>query len=276
MKKLKFAVNAWDLSDAPLLETSDFYWYFLEKIETQLIEGANVVLYPEYSSAVLLGNSRFSKKDGLLLLSKTLWEDFAPQLLKLSKTYDALICAGTAPFLLKNKLFNRSLSFASGKAIPYDKQALTPWEKSFSQGKKTIVFNWKNYKFSILTCLDIEMPEYAVQLKKRAPLDFILVPSATSDFLGSERVHRCAKARAVELGTIVAVSALRGKQAGNPLVDENVGLAQVYSPSQEAFQSKIKDELSLIPLIKVKESDTVYFELEKQLIQKLHKKNIKG
>jgi len=62
------------------------------------------------------------------------------------------------------------------------------------------------------------------------------VPSATETILGVERVDRCASARAVELGCIVAVCHLTGK-AVTDLIDVNVGRTAVYFPSQAAFRN---------------------------------------
>ena len=64
------------------------------------------------------------------------------------------------------------------------------------------------------------------------------MPSTTTDHLDHERVHRCASARAVELGALVAVSALTGTDENNPMVIENIGRCAVYFPAQEAFFKK--------------------------------------
>lgn len=163
------------------------------------------------------------------------WGELAPELKSLSREYKALICAGTAPFFRGQILENRALLWADGREIRYSKNHLTPWETDFTPGRNIPVFKWRGLRVAPLICFDVEFPEVAARLKKSG-VDLILCPSATSDFIGSERVHRCASARAVELGAVVMVSPLVGRDLKNALVDVNVGSIGVYYPSQEVFR----------------------------------------
>jgi len=64
--------------------------------------------------------------------------------------------------------------------------------------------------------------------------DLIVVPSATENLLGVERIGRCADARAVEIGCQVGVCHLVG-MTHSDWVDENVGRLAFFSPSQSPF-----------------------------------------
>jgi hypothetical protein len=55
--------------------------------------------------------------------------------------------------------------------------------------------------------------------------------------MGVERVGRCADARAVELGCHVGVCHLVGRTT-SVLIDENIGRAAAFAPSQAAFRDE--------------------------------------
>ena len=120
-----------------------------------------------------------------------------------------------------------------GTTVFQDKLTLTPGEQdcdswSLSPGTAISVFEWRGWRTAIVICLDIEQPSLAAKL---APfdLDLILVPSMTAGATGYHRVHACARARAVELMTVVAVVGTVGTLPdGTP----NNGGAAVYTPCE--------------------------------------------
>lgn len=234
MAHLKIASHAFDVG-VPYSSVTAFKQHFIGKITTSLDAGAEVVLFPEYSGYAVTKIPEYKTKEAM---AKLIWTEIFPDVMELSKTYDALICAGTAPNIHRDsgRFRNRAIIAASGKSIESYKRCLTPWETDFEPGSQPCMFEWKNFKFANLICFDVEFPEIASELKRFSP-HFVLVPTATADQLGVERVARCASARAVELGAIVVVSALVGTDESNPLVAENLGKCSFYFPMQEVYKN---------------------------------------
>lgn len=232
---LKITTHTFDVG-VPYSSAADFKNHLLGKITAALDSGSQVVLLPEYSAYAAAKIPTFKTREAL---AKLIWTEIFPEVMNLSKSYDALICAGTAPNLHRDsgKFRNRAILAASGKSIESYKRCLTPWETDFEAGPQACMFEWKNFKFANLICFDVEFPEIAAELKRFSP-HFVLVPTATAEMMGVERIARCASARAVELGAIVVVSSLVGTDEPNPLVAENIGKCAFYFPAQEVFQNQ--------------------------------------
>jgi predicted amidohydrolase len=149
------------------------------------------------------------------------------------------------PFSLSNKLivwgskvvdgFNRVHIYNSSELTFAEKQMLTPWEPLLKPAEKTKILNFNGIKIAVLVCFDVEFPELAVKLKKEQ-IDLLIVPAATEEKLGYDRVSRCAGARAVELGCCVITCHLIGKTSAE-VVDENTGNHHMFLPSQSLFNS---------------------------------------
>ncbi len=232
---LKIASHTFDIGK-PYSSVQDFKKHILGEIKESLDGGSQVVLFPEYTAYAVAKIPEFKTKDAI---AKLIWTEVFPEVMSLSKNYEALICAGTAPNLHRDsgKFRNRAILAASGKSIESYKRCLTPWEGDFEPGSQACFFEWQNLKFANLICFDVEFPEIASELKRFSP-HFVLVPTATADPLGMERVARCASARAVELGAILVLSALVGTDEPNPLVAENMGRCSFYFPAQEIYKSQ--------------------------------------
>ncbi len=232
-KTFKITSHTFDIG-VPYSSITDFKNHFLGKIKESLDLGSEIVLFPEYSGYAVTKIPEFKKKEAM---AKIIWTEIFPEVMNLSKSYDALICAGTAPNQHRDtgNYRNRAILTASGKSIESYKRCLTPWENDFEAGSQPCFFEWKNFKFANLIGFDVEFPETASELKRFSP-HFVLVPAASTDHLDMERIARCASARAVELGSIVVVSALVGTDENNPLVVENVGKCSFYYPLQEVYQ----------------------------------------
>jgi predicted amidohydrolase len=222
-----------------------FESHFLGLLRQSLEEGSRVVVFPEYACYVLARVPGFTNEAGKVdnaRISDFVWKRFFPKVVELSGKHRAILCAGSAPFTAQGKrVTNRALLAASGREIVCEKRSLTPWETDFAPGARTTVFEWEGLRVASLICFDSEFPEIAVELKRQQP-HLVLVPSATSDRLGVERVCRSASARAVELGAITMVSPLVGTDLANPLVDVNVGRCAIYYPAQEAFRDETSRE----------------------------------
>ena len=61
-------------------------------------------------------------------------------------------------------------------------------------------------------------------------LDLIIIPAKTDMITGYNRVFGCARARAIELQTVVCVLGAVGVPFGKPLTDTGVGGASVFLP----------------------------------------------
>jgi predicted amidohydrolase len=205
-------------------------------VEESWNEGADIVLLPEYTWAGL--EPILPAGVGMEGVARVVWEELLPALVRRWQGQSKVAVLGTAPWFdaVSGLLHNRSPIFCNGKLLHQDKLFLTPWETAFSPGETLHIFETKGLRFSVVICLDIEVPELSALLRGQN-IDLLLVPSATETFLGSERVTRCASARSVELCCGVIVSPLVGRSASE-LIDVNVGRLACYLPSQSAFKDQ--------------------------------------
>jgi predicted amidohydrolase len=141
-------------------------------------------------------------------------------------------------------LRNRAPIVSDGRELHQDKLNLTPWETGLRGGDTLHVWDFGGVRCAVIICLDIEVPELSVALRAKA-VDLVLVPSATENILGVERVGRCADARAVELCCHVGLAHLVG-DINSSLVDANVGRLGVFSPSQSTFGGSSRQRVSEI------------------------------
>ena len=217
-------IEAWSFDPGtPARSPGDFAEAVLACIHQSCEAGAGVVVLPEF---LWLGLQRF--EPDLKKVARLFWGDLWPECSR-QVPPEVLVLAGTAPHGVA-ALTNRAVL-----SLPHeqDKLCLTPWESDFRGGEALEVFPFRGCRVAVLICLDVEIPELVPRLRGR-DLDLLLVPSATESLLGVERVHRCASARAVELGCAVVVSPLTGKGPGD-LIDESLGHTAFYLPSQSPF-----------------------------------------
>lgn len=206
------------------------------RIRACAARGARVVLAPEL---LWLGLAQFGERDCRSLARRfrdEVWPDFAQEL-----PPDCLVVAGTAPWPCEEsgQVRNRAMVWPEGYQ---DKMHLTPWEEPvFSPGSEMRLVDFAGLRVAVVICLDIEVPELAVALRGR-DIDLLLVPSATDSVCGFERVHRCASARAVELGCAVVVTHLTGK-GPQAMIDENLGSTACYLPSQSAWAAESREDV---------------------------------
>ncbi len=195
--------------------------------------GAEVVLLPEF---LWLGLERFAP--GLAATAALFWESLWPEILQTLHHPSKCVVLGTVPWPSATGLRNRAVIVSEGQPHFQDKLYLTPWEKALEPGLELRPWRFQGWQLAVLVCLDVEMPEHSVALRSHA-VDVLLVPSATENELGVERIARCASARAVELGCHVIVSPLVGVSE-SALVDQNLGTLSCYSPAQAAFRQGLR------------------------------------
>jgi predicted amidohydrolase len=197
-------------------------------------DGADLVLLPEFlwqglEPLLAAGDS----SSNLAEVARVFWHELLPDLRRLLTRPGKAVVLGTCPALQRDGLRNRAPIFTGATWIHQDKLHLTPWEQDFRPGRTLQIWTCGDWRIAVLICLDIEIPELAARLRGRE-VDLILCPSATESVLGVERVDRCASARAIELGCHVGVAHLTGR-ATSELIDENLGRAAWYGPSQHVF-----------------------------------------
>ncbi len=225
----------WDVTPGPSLATPRACTQaVIDEVTAAWDTGADLVLLPEFTWMML--DPLLSKTDPpLQRVAHQLWTHELPHLRAALTRPDKAAVLGTCPFHdpTTGLLHNRAPILRGSDLLHQDKLHLTPWEKAFAPGTEVNLFTFRGLTFAVIICLDIEVPELSVLLRGRG-VDVILCPSATETELGTERVDRCASARAVELGCHVGVSHLLGRSPSD-LIDANVGRVALYHPSQVPF-----------------------------------------
>lgn len=241
---LKIALMSADVGESAEAGYEDYAQLLQLQVEGALSDAADVILLPEYLWGVW-GERKCSGIIDYKESSDVLWQTVINPLVDALKGRKALIVLGTAPFFdpESKQLYNRAIVINDDEVLYQDKLHLTPWENAFSAGECLLDFTFRGVRCAVPICLDIEIPELSVLLKKRRT-ELLLVPSATETLLGSERIHRCASARAVELCAYVAVAPLLG-YCDVALLSENVGRTALYSPSQDVFSSTDRMNVSV-------------------------------
>lgn len=233
MADLNLSLHTADVG-APAATSEEFSELLTQRVLESWDAGADVVVFPEFT---WMGLERFVEGPGKLAgVAEIFWDSLWPVIRQRLARPDKMVVLGTVPFLeADGNLKNRAPVLLNGEFSHQDKIHLTPWESAFTGGGPLRIWSFRGFRIAVVICLDVEIPEISAALRGSG-LDLMLVPSATENLLGLERVGRCADARAVELGCHVGVCHLVG-QTESVLVDENIGRLAFFSPSQSPFQS---------------------------------------
>lgn len=226
---MKIANISYSLSTQPRT-LSDWQEHLIDEIKSFINDGCSIILYPEL---FLMGLTDYFSGDlekQLQAISSYVSQVLLTEIKSAVGNSDVLICLGSGPRSVQNKIFNSSPVFVNGDWHFQDKLHLTPWETSFSGGEEIRIFSFKGLTVATLICFDVEQPSLALKLKERE-IHMLLVPSATTDRNGSNRVNRCANSRSVELGAAVITSPLIGDSQCD-LVDHNEGRQGFFLPAQ--------------------------------------------
>lgn len=238
---MKISVVSYSLSHDPMT-LSDWKEKLLSEIKSCVDKGAEVVLYPEL---FLMGLARYTDaKSPLEEIQKTanlIEKDILPFLKKELSAWTTVIL-GSGPREHDGNIYNSSPILHKGEWIFQDKLFLTPWETDFTAGEELKMFDIRGLKTCVVICFDSEQPDLAVKLKEEQ-VDLILIPSATINRNGSQRVNRCASSRSVELGAAVVTCPLIG-DCGVELVDHNEGRSAFFLPAQESMTEE-QEQFSL-------------------------------
>lgn len=224
-------LRTWDVG-AVVSSPKSCVQHMVEMVQSSWANGADVVLFPEYSWMSL---ERFvPDQDKLAGVAALFWETLWPELQALLSAPGKAVVFGTAPWIAEDgSMRNRAPILCEGVPNYQDKIFLTPWETGFTGGREVRLFTLHGITFAVVICLDIEIPELSAALRGKG-VDAILVPSATESLMGVDRIGRCASARAIELGCYVGIAHLVGKTVSE-LVDDNVGRLGWFAPAQLPF-----------------------------------------
>jgi predicted amidohydrolase len=240
------SIALWATNLAPALSGIDAWLTALEARLTEAkAEGAELLVMPEYACAQWLS---YAPAD-LPVDREIAWlagEAAATldPLRALSVRHGMGLLAGTMPAIATPRprdaaavFVNRAWLFLpDGRAIAQDKLCLTPAEMdpeawNLATGESLEIILWRGLRIAILICLDAELPGLAARLAG-LDLDLVLVPSMTAALAGFHRVFGCARARAIELETIVAAVGAIGHPARLEGRDTNVSGAAVFLPCE--------------------------------------------
>ena len=223
----------WDVTPGPTTPRACTQ-AIIDEVIASWDSGPDLVVLPEFAW-MMLEPLLPKTPSALHAVAQHFWTHELPHLQAALTRPDKAVVLGTCPFLdpTTGHLHNRAPILRSGDLLHQDKLHLTPWEKAFTPGTEVNLFSFRGFTLAVVICLDIEVPELSVRLRGQG-VDIILCPSATETELGTERVDRCASARAVELGCHVGVTHLLGRSPSD-LIDANVGRVAIYHPSQVPF-----------------------------------------
>ncbi|MBB4063583.1 carbon-nitrogen hydrolase family protein [Gellertiella hungarica] len=222
-----------------LIETWDAYAHSLMTLCRDAADkGAQLLVLPEYSAMVLTGQlppDLRSDLHGSLKAMQPLIPRFVELSEEIARNLGVYLVNGSAPVLDGDGLYrNRAWFFGPDGLIgTQDKLMMTRFEReqwNISGGKGLTLFETPIGRFGILICYDNEFPMLARTLSEGGA-DMILAPSCTDKEAGYFRVRVGAQARALENQIAVLVSPTVGSAPWSPAVDENVGRAALYVPS---------------------------------------------
>jgi predicted amidohydrolase len=209
--------------------------------------GARLLVLPEFACAQWLSFAppRLPVNQQVPWLASLTGEALAA-LRPLPARYGVALLPGTMPFTVPGhqtgtpRHLNRAwLLLPDGSAFTQDKLCLTPSEQDpagwlLTPGATVNVIPWEGLRVAIVVCLDVEFTSLWAQLAK-LDLDLVLVPAKTDMLSGYYRVFGCAKARAIELQTIVCAVGAVGTPLGHPALDTVVGGAAAFLPCEAAL-----------------------------------------
>ncbi len=218
---------------------------WLAGLETRVAQtaarGGHMLVLPEFACAQWLG---FAPAD--LPVQNTMgWlfecgEIALDAIVGMAATYGISILAGTIPCAAPPvdgipAYWNRAwLVTPDGLRHSQDKLSLTPLEANGAggitvHGKTINVIRWNGLRIAMIICLDSEFTHLWSRLGK-LDLDLIIIPAKTDMITGYNRVFACARARAIELQTVVCALGAVGVPFGQALTDTGVGGAGVFLP----------------------------------------------
>lgn len=222
-----------------LLESWDAYAAHLTALcEEAAGQGAELLLLPEYAGLVLSGQLPAAERSDLHASIAGI-QPLVPRWLALcealARRLKVHLQPGSLPVLDEDGVYrNRAWLFGPHGCLgSQDKLIMTRFEReqwSVAAGSGLKVFETALGRLGILICYDNEFPLLARTLAE-AGVDLILAPSCTDTEAGFYRVRIGAQARALENQIAVLQAPTVGLAPWSPALDENIGRAALYVPS---------------------------------------------
>lgn len=203
---------------------------------------ADLLVFPEYGRMELatLDGAEAAADLERSLHAASRWTDQADTLMdELARAHGVHILAPSGPVFDGGlRPVNRAGFFGPEGRIGYqDKQVMTRFEREHWDvvpGGALRVFDTALGRIGVLICYDAEFPLLGRALVE-AGAEVILAPSCTDTVAGWSRVRVGAMARALEGQCVTVLSPTVGPAPWSPAVDENVGAAGVFGPSDLGF-----------------------------------------
>jgi predicted amidohydrolase len=196
---------------------------FRAQVRTAADAGADLVLFPEYVTASLLGfDSQWSAWDGL-------WQETVRTC---AREHGLLVVGGTHLVSTPEGRRNRCLlGWPDGTSAYQDKLQPTPWERRWdlSPTRDIQLFRHAGAVLAVPICYDVEFPE-GVRAAVAAGAEVLLVPSWTDDDHGFWRVRHCAQARCIENVVYAVHAPLVGTLTQPPDFEQACGAAGILTP----------------------------------------------
>ena len=200
--------------------------------------GAELLLLPEYAGLVLSGQLPDAERSDLhasIAGIQSLVPNWLELCESLARRLKVHLQPGSLPVLDADGIYrNRAWLFGPDGCLgSQDKLIMTRFEREqwgIAAGSGLKVFDTALGRLGILICYDNEFPLLARTLAE-AGVDLILAPSCTDTEAGFYRVRIGAQARALENQIAVLQAPTVGLAPWSPALDENIGRAALYVPS---------------------------------------------
>jgi len=215
----------------------DFEVHVREFMEQAKVQGAKIVVFPEYVTLEMadLWRSKFSVASAFRQVSEQFHQEYLELFSKLASKFGVFIVAGSTLEKEGRKYYNTSFFFApSGRIAKHRKLHLHPVDKAIgvnAAGNSLQVLSIERCKVGILTCYDIIFPEAARILVLKGA-EIILVPMAAPSEVAFWDLRTCGEARTIENQLLVIQSCLVGRMLGSTEL-EFYGKSSVLYPGKE-------------------------------------------
>ncbi|MCY0967432.1 carbon-nitrogen hydrolase family protein [Parathalassolituus penaei] len=203
--------------------------------------GARLLVFPEYASlelASLLGEAVYRDLHQQLVAVQELWPEVLELHQELARRYDVMILGASFPVLEDGHFYNRAVLYSPDGVLGWqDKMIMTRFETEqwgISAGRELRVIPTDIGPLAVNICYDSEFPLLARQ-QVEAGARLILVPSCTDTEAGFNRVKIGCQARALENQCYVVQAPTFGTALWSPALDENTGVASIYTPVDYGF-----------------------------------------
>jgi len=197
---------------------------------------------PEYAAmelTSLLPAEAQATLDGQLAALQPLLADYLAAYADAARRHRIALVGGSfpervGPGEVRNRL---RVHGATGATVVIDKLQMTRFERErwgISPGAGQAVIALGELRLGVAICYDAEFPLIARRLAV-AGANVIAVPSCTDALAGYHRVRVACQARALENQCYVIQAPTVGRAPWSIAVDDNVGAAAVYTPSDRGF-----------------------------------------